>query len=179
MAPYTLPVVRFPDNTYVMGSLLIARKIEALYPEPTAVLDSQQEAEIQPALNKIILRLAPVLAPRMPRETLPSVTAQYYIKVREKNFGMSLVEYEDRFGGDAAWQRADPFLRQLATILKADDSGPFCLGAMPSYSDFLIVAFLEWCVCVRGPVFDRLVDIDPAFSAVYMACKPWLARNDH
>lgn len=179
MVPYTIPVVRLPDETYVMESSKISREINALYPEPTVDLDSPLQVEVQRALNKAMARLAPVLVPRMPRETLSGVSIQYHREARRKTFGMSLEELEDRFGGNAAWQRADPYLRQLAEILKANPDGPFCQGASPTYSDFLIVAFLQWCVCLRGPIFDRLVDIDPAFSTVYMACKPWLARNDH
>lgn len=179
MVPYTLPAVRLPDNTYAMESSSISRKVDAMYPEPSVDLDSPLQAEVQRALNKIMVRLAPVLVPRMPRETLSGVSIQYHRQARRKTFGMSLEEYEDRFGGDAAWKKADPFLRQLADILNANTDGPFCMGARPTYSDFLIVAFLEWCVCLRGPNFDRIVDIDRSFSDVYMACKPWLARNDH
>lgn len=179
MVPYTIPAVRLPDGKYAMGSSVISQKIEALYPEPMVHLDSPLQAEVQRALNKVMMRLAPVLVPRMPRETLSGVSIQYHREAREKTFGMSLEEFEDRFGGDAAWQRAIPFLRQLAEILRANSDGPFCQGAVPTYSDFLIVAFLEWCVCLRGPIFDRVVDIDPVFSTVYMACKPWLARNNY
>lgn len=178
IVPYTIPAVRLPDESYVMESSKISRKIDALYPEPTVDLDSPLQAVVQRALNKIMTRLAPVLVPRMPRETLSGVSIQYHRQARHKTFGMSLEQFEDRFSG-AAWQKADPFLRQLADILKANPEGPFCHGATPTYADFLIVAFLEWCVCLRGPIFDRLVDIDPVFSTVYMACKPWLARNDH
>lgn len=179
MVDFTVPAVRMPDQSYVMESKSIAQALEPLFPEPPAHLDSPVLKEVEAAWKSAVGALVPVLVPRMPRECLSGTSIEYHRQARKKSFGMSLEELEAKKGGEQAWEKATPRLQHLAGILKADASGPFCLGKTPSYADFLIVGFLEWCVCLRGECFERVVAVDSAFQDVYTACKPWLERNDH
>lgn len=178
LANYTVPAVRLPNGTYIMESLLIAQAIEAMYPEPKAHLDAPILAEVMDTLRWTLRHLVPVLVPRMPRECLSGPSITYHIEARKKTFGMTLEELEEKMGGEAAWKSAMPGLAKLAGILNLSSLGPFCLGQTPSYADFLIVGFLEWCRCLGGDIFPRLMGLEPAFQNVYDACKPWLEKND-
>jgi glutathione S-transferase len=178
MVDYTVPAVLLPNGEYTMESHAIAKAIEALYPEPKAHLDSQVCTLVDDTLRWAVIRLAPVLVPRMPRECLSGPSIAYQVEARKKTFGMSLDELEATRGGEAAWERARPGLYKLAVVLKKNDDGPFCLGNTPSYADFLIVAFLEWCRCLRGNIFERMIGLDPVFGNVYDACEVWLRRKD-
>ena len=124
--------------------------------------------------------MPPLLPVTLPRQshTLSSPSIAFHDEAR-KPFGMPLEEYEAKNGGEAAWEKAMPGLQRFATILKENPSGPFCLGNTPSYADFIIVAFLEWCRVLQAGIFERIVGIDAAFQDVYDACGPWLERNNH
>ncbi|KAL7801847.1 hypothetical protein V8C43DRAFT_301814 [Trichoderma afarasin] len=179
LADYTIPAVRLPDGSYVMESLSIAQKLEALKPEPSAQVNHPVAKEVAQSRQRLIICLAPVLDPRMPRECLSGPTIAFHRQTRKKFYGMTLEELEDGFGGREAWVKAQPLLDELAGILKRQD-GPFCLGGeTPSYADFIIVAFLEWCRCLQGGAFERIVGNEKAYHDLYMACRPWLQRNDH
>ena len=179
MVDYTIPAVRLTDGSYVMESKAIALALEKEFPMPSAHLDSPVLKQVEEAHMAVLRALHVVLVPRMPRECLSGPTIAYHIEARKLTYGMSLEEVEATHGGEPAWQKAMPPLRALAALLKRDPTGPFCLGSTPSYADFLIVGFLEWCQCVKGGNFERIIGIDQAFQDVYGACKPWLERNDH
>ena len=179
VADYTIPAVGLPDGSYVMESKCIALALEPFFPEPCAYLDSPVLKQVEAARAATFTALIPVLVPRMPVECWAGPTIAFGIEARTKTFGMPLHELEARFGGEPAWQKAMSGLQRLADILNYDLSGPFCLGATPSYADFLIVAFLEWCRCAGGGCFERIVGFDKAFLELYIACDPWLRRNDY
>ena len=40
------------------------------------------------------------------------------------------------------------------------------MGWTPSYADFHIVSFLEWCKCFEGDVFQRVIGVDDALVHV-------------
>lgn len=179
MVDYTVPAVRLGDGSYIMESKAIAQSLEKEYPLPSAHLDSPVLTQVEEVMLAIMRALQFVLVPRMPRECLSGPTIEYHVEARKLTYGMSLEEIEAKYGGDLAWGKAMPALRALAALLKRDSTGPFCLGRIPSYADFLIVGFLEWCRCVKGGNFERIVGIDQAFQDIYDACRPWLERNDH
>nr|POE47889.1 hypothetical protein CFP56_01217 [Quercus suber] len=162
-----------------MESRQIANEIEKLYPEPSAHIDDPVHVRVQRTWQKVIMVLQAVLVPRMPRECLSGSTIQFHRNARAKTYGTSLEEYEARAGGDPCWQAAAPHLKAFAQILNENTDGPFCLGKTPSYPDFLIVGFLEWCRVLGGDCLQRVYSVDPAFENLFKACAPWLERNDH
>jgi glutathione S-transferase len=168
-----------PNGEYVMESKAIALALEQEFPEPSVHLDSPVLKTVEEAMVVVYRYMKSVLMPRMPRECLSGPTIAWHREVREQSFGMTLEEVEAKYGGEPAWEKAMPGFESLAAILKHDPSGPFCLGSTPSYADFLINGFLEWCRCLAGGIFERVVGIDQAFKDVYDACAPWLERNDH
>lgn len=177
MADYTVPAIRL-DGSYIMESTAIAKAIETIYPEPSVHLDAPILQDVTATLwNHVIFPLAPLLVPRVHRECLSGTSIPHHIKAREKALGMSLDELELTQGGDA-WEKSLPGLFELAEIIKQDPAGPFCLGKTPSYADFIIIAFLEWCRCLGGSIFQDLLRIDPAYEDLYRSCEPWLQKNN-
>ena len=162
-----------------MESKAIALALEQEFPEPSVRLDSPVLKLVEEAMAVVYRYLRFVLMPRMPRECLSGPTIAWHREARKQSFGMTLEEVEAQYGGEPAWEKATPGLERVAAILKHDANGPFCLGSTPSYADFLIIGFLEWCRCLGGGTFERVVGIDEAFKDVYDACGPWLERNDH
>lgn len=162
-----------------MESKAISRAIEAQFPDPSLHLDSPVLEEVEKLRTEFIWPLAGVLMPRMPRNCLSGPTIEFHKEARKATFGMTLEELEAEKGGEDAWENAMPALQRLAGILNDDPSGPFCLGKTPSYADFHIVGFLEWCRCLGDGIFDRVIAVDQAYKDVFDACQPWLERNDH
>ena len=161
-----------------MESKRIALALEPLFPERSAHLDSAVLTSVEEAWLPVMKAFFPIMFPKMPRECLSGPSIEYYLEARKKTFGITLDDLEAKYGGERAWQKAEPRLKKVAEISKEDPSGPYCLGETPSYADFLIVGILEWCKNVEGGVFQRIFGIDKAFLELHDACKPWLERND-
>lgn len=164
-----------------MDSKKIALALEEAYPPPdypSAHLEVPVLARVEQARLATMKYLQAILVPRMPREVLTGTDIQFHRNARLKTYGMPLEEYEAKFGGEQAWEKAAPGLQQLVDVLKEDPSGPFCLGSTPSYADFIIAAMLEFARCVGGGNLERFFEFDKVFESLFVACGPWLKRND-
>ena len=164
-----------------MESKKIAIALEQAYPPPdypSAHFEDPIVARVEKARAMTMKYLQATLVPRMPREVLAGADCDYHRGARRKTYGMTLEEYEAKFGGEA-WQKAAPALQQLVDALKEDPSGPFYLGDTPSYADFLIVGLMEFARCVGGGNLERFFQFDESFESLFEACEPWLRRNDY
>lgn len=179
MADYTIPAVRMPDGSYIMESKRIAWAIESFQPQPSLHLDNPVLRRVQDAWLEVLPPLVPVLVPRMPLYTLRGKSIEFHKASRARDFGMPLTELEAKYGGEKAWKAAEPGLRAWINVLNEDGRGPFCLGEQVSYADFIIVGFLEYCRCLGGDCFERVLRFDGLFGSLYDSCKLWLMRNDH
>lgn len=161
-----------------MESTAIAHAIERSFPEPSVYLEAPVVQDVIDTMKlSVMWPLAPLLVPRMPREILSGTSIAFHIEARKKTFGMSLDELEAKHGGDA-WENALPGLHKLVDILKQDATGPFCLGKTPSYADFVIVGFLEWCKCLGDDIFQKLLCFDPVFGSLYERSSVWRQKNN-
>ena len=179
MNPYTIPTLKMADGSYVMDSKMIAEQLEKLYPEPSGFIDDPVRVRVEDALNRAFGSLRAELVPRMPNECLTEPTASFHRNARRYTFGMTLEELQAKAGGEKAWENAQAPLQEMAEILKENAEGPYCLGKTPSYADFYIAGVLEWCKLLGGDCLQRMYAVDPAFEALYEACRPWMVRNDH
>ena len=94
---------------------------------------------------------------------------------------MTLEELEkSEKGGEKAWESAAPHLSELAGLLK-ENGGSFFMGTTVSYADFVVVGLFQFLKCISydGDVFDRAMQTDPSFPALYEACAEWLKRDDY
>lgn len=127
VAPYTCPTVEFPDGTYIMNSEKIIKRIEADYPEPPLLLESEVFQQVVNLLSRSHGALRPVLLPIAPREILSEASAKYFWETRKKRFGMTLDELEKQKGDEKAWAEAKESLEETAALLKKTE-GPYFLG---------------------------------------------------
>ena len=123
---YTSPTIRIGDK-YIMDSLKIATELEKQYPSPPLHVDSPLVSKVQNIVLGGIGSLRGVIMPRIPDKLLNQPSFDYWVASREAKYGMSLPQYAKEKGGDDAWEKAMPALKELGTILKAE-GGPFVLG---------------------------------------------------
>ncbi|KUJ16644.1 uncharacterized protein LY89DRAFT_685548 [Mollisia scopiformis] len=176
--PYTIPVVQFPDGTYVMDSKKIATRIEKEHPEPHLHLDSPILEQLSKITPKAMGPLRGIALPGVHANLLPERSKEYFGRTRQARLGKTLEQYGKDSGGEEAWMEALPGIKELGELVKAN-GGPFVMGKTPSYADFVIVSWLQFMKVIEEGVYQRLVGLEPALGELYNASKPWLERNDH
>ncbi|KAH7363320.1 hypothetical protein B0T11DRAFT_92724 [Plectosphaerella cucumerina] len=183
--PWTLPTARFPqDGSYVMESRAIADEIEKRYPAPewpSLRLDDPAVERAKAHLRPTAGALMPVILPQVPRVILSEYSAEYFWRTRAEAFGMPLVEWAAKEGGEdgeKAWERSRAGFAEVAEALR-ETEGPFYLGETVSYADFIFVGFLHFLKRAVGEKdFERLKEW-PEIIALYEACGKWLERDSH
>jgi glutathione S-transferase len=179
-ATFTLPTVKLPDGSFVMDSMRIARQLDATYLEPSLHLETGLHEKAQTAVDSVVLPLLPQIMPWVRYEIITERATPYWLKTREAVFGMSIDEFARMKGGNKAWEAAIPGLEGLGLVLIKNkyDSGPFLLGSVVSYGDFVVVATLEYLYQTCRAVFDRVVTFDDSIGKLYRACSQWLDRQE-
>lgn len=164
-----------------MESRTIATALEEEFPSPPLHLNSPILAKVEALMPKITAPLSAISRPRTPRDLLNERSIYYFKKTREERLGMPLDEFEkSENGGEKAWEKATPHLTDLAELLK-QTGGPYFMGEIVSHADFVVVGFFQFLkrVSYDDDVFDRAMQIDASFLALYQACTQWLKRDDH
>merc|ERR1712000_157696 len=180
--PYTIPTVKFPDNTWVMDSKKIAEAIESRYPEPSARLDSPYQAKIEEFVSPLTGATFGLFIDELPKKVLNPPSVDYWYEDRAKIVGMPCDQFAKDKGGQGAIDAAKENLQKITALYKENSDGPFLEGKNPIYADFQWVGFLvfiqranpEWF----GPLLDATGDAE-LHKAVLAAASPYLKRNDH
>ncbi|KAL1844944.1 hypothetical protein VTK73DRAFT_1457 [Phialemonium thermophilum] len=178
--PYTMPVVRLGDGTWIKDSAQIARALEARHPSPPLHLDSPYRARAEQLAGQITKAVVPLCYARIPVSILNEPSVEYWYTTRRQRLGMTVDEYE-KTAGAAAYANAEPHLQQMTELLR-EKEGPFVLGSEVSYADFEWVAVLEFFRRVDEGVFEEVLKRtgdEAVHRALLEACAPWLKRNDH
>jgi hypothetical protein len=124
---YSIPAVRFPDNTYVMDSKAIALRLEKDYPSPSMHMDSPILPEVEKIIPSINAALRGVWCPKIPPKLLNEPSRDYFVRTREQRFGIKFDNMAEMMGGEEAWMEALPGFKALGEILKKN-GGPFVEG---------------------------------------------------
>lgn len=180
--PYSIPTVQFPSGDYLMDSASIAERIEQDHPTPSMYLDAPVLAEVVKIVPKVQGALRPEWMADVPEKLLNPPSAEYFSTTREKRYGKPLAQLKKEQGGEEAWIAALPELKRLANMIGNPfngQEGPFCMGAIPSYADFVIVSLLHFFKVIDQDIYDRIVTIDKRFNRLYKASEKWLERDDH
>jgi len=141
--PYTIPTIKIGPDEYVMDSLKIAADLERLHPSPPLHLDSPLLPKVQQLVMQVMVSLRGVVMPKIPRNLLNPPSAEYFDRTRSAKFGMSLPQLEKEIGGDGAWGGAEPAIKELGAMLRAE-GGPFVLGK--TVSDISESFFSKLCI---------------------------------
>ena len=164
-----------------MDSQKIAQALESHAPSPHLHLDKDMDKQVHKAMTSIIGPLSATLLPAVQRNVLREPSTSYFAENRKQRLGMSLEQLEKDHGGETAWVASRSGLEVLKTQLGVHkrDEGPFVLGSVVSYKDFMIAAIFRWIERTDEDLYRRLIGYDSTFEKHYKACRPWLARDDH
>jgi glutathione S-transferase len=119
--------------------------------------------------------------PRIRDNLITDHSKAFWVRTREKLFGMTVDEFQKTKGGEQAWQAAQPGLQALSEFLTKHkrDSGPFILGSQVSYADLVLVAFIESTKRTSQAMLDRIVGFDKSIKELYEASSKWLERSSY
>ena len=110
-----------------MDSAKIAAELETQYPEPPLHVDSPNLAKVEAGVLNMFMHLRPAMIPLVPRRLLNTASVEYFERTRKERIGMSLAQWEKEQGGDEAWEKATPAIKEVGDMLRAN-GGPFLLG---------------------------------------------------
>ena len=176
--PYTVPTICLPDGTYIMDSYKIAMELERRYPSPSLRLNTAAVEEAQKQILSVLVSLRGLVGIKVLSHIVNPRSTEWVERQREEGFGLSWDEIAKTYGGENAWTEAEPAIRALGAILKAEE-GPFALGKIVTYVDFVIVGGLQCFKRADADVYERIVRVEPALKTLYEASAAWLARDDH
>ncbi|KAK1062154.1 hypothetical protein LTR74_010464 [Friedmanniomyces endolithicus] len=177
-ADYSCPTIRLRDGTYIMDSIPIAEKLEAMHPEPSLHLDNTLWKQASEICDALIRSAGADFMVSIVDDILGERASKWFAEDRHKRFGMSLYELQEKVGGEKAWPATEEILTKLKALLTThkEDEGPFMLGSKPCYGDLIAVALLEGCRKMDAKKSERMVNFDGSFEKLLVACKPWLEK---
>ncbi|RMZ86430.1 hypothetical protein DV736_g6342, partial [Chaetothyriales sp. CBS 134916] len=143
-ADYTSPAVKLPSGQAIQDSWPIAHELERLYPDPSLHLDSPYIQKVIDIITDIAGAIRPIYFAAVPRKLLNPSSAAYFILTREERIGIDLSTYEEKEGGQKAWENAAPHFGRIVALLQEHPEGPFFEGATVTYADFIFVGLLRF-----------------------------------
>jgi hypothetical protein len=105
----------------------LAAEIEKRYPTPSLGLDEPVVVQIRDHIGKMFGPLAANLFPKIPRNVLSDVSAEYFNRTREQMFGMPLEQFEKEKGVEENWEHVKGPAKEAGDLLRKH-GGPFFLG---------------------------------------------------
>ncbi|KAG8411061.1 hypothetical protein J3458_016171 [Metarhizium acridum] len=180
--PYTIPTVILPDNTWIMDSRKIANFIEKSHPQPSVHLDSPILPKVEQLTSDMLNQVRAACISRIPDNLLNKQSADYWYTTRAKRVGMPVGEFEKKYGGEAAYAGAEPFLQGITALLQENSAGPFFMGSTVSYADFVWVSALIFLKRIDEDIYRQVLQ-RTGDKGVHVklveACEPWLKRNNY
>ncbi|KAF4970534.1 hypothetical protein FSARC_2443 [Fusarium sarcochroum] len=177
---FTLPAIQLPDGSYVMDSYKIVDIIEEKYPEPSLPLNTPIQLRLRSAMSKFMGQLVPVYVPGVAQHLIGEKSLDFFLTTRKEDVGMPLYEYGEK-NSPGAFDRAEPFAREVSALLHENPSGPYFLGDTVSYTDFIWGGILLFFQCLGDEQYQEVLkstgDAD-VHTKFLDALGPWTKRND-
>ena len=167
--PYTVPILHFPDGTYVMNSLSIVEAIQKYQPEPALEMGPYERSRT--ILRGLMQALFSLFAPPALKLFHPESRAHWAKSVTPPG-AASLDDWLSTQDPQAAWAAAEPALIELKQLLE-EKPGPYLLGNEPSFADMVLAAFWTTNEIVCPDVFKELGRRIPAITSHEEACRSW------
>lgn len=165
-----------------MESRRIAEHLEATHPSPPLHLDSPEIEELTKCLRLALTALQPVFLHLVPTRVLSERSAQYFITTREERFGTPLEQMYQERGGEDAWKASEEGFTKITELLKKT-KGPFFLGTIPSYADFIYAGVVLFFRGLGSDIAERLSqasgDNGRTITALLDAVEPWSRRDSY
>ncbi|KAM0257679.1 hypothetical protein ACHAQJ_004244 [Trichoderma viride] len=168
-----------PDGSYVMDSYKIADIIEEKHPEPSLALNTPVQLSFRKMLINFMGQLAPIYVPGAAQHILGEESLDFFLTTRQEDVGMPLDDYKKQHG-PGAFERAEPFARELTALLNETSSGPYFLGDTVSYTDFMWAGILLFFKCLGNEEYQEVLrrsgDAE-AHTKFLDALSLWTERN--
>jgi hypothetical protein len=119
--------VKFGDDDYLMDSKNIANRLERDHPSPSMHLDSPLLKNVEDLMPNIVMPMRGIWMPLVPRNLLNECSREYFERTRCERLGMSLSEFMEKEGGEDAWVKSTPGLKELGDLIEKE-GGPFVMG---------------------------------------------------
>ncbi|KAM0525615.1 hypothetical protein ACHAPE_000324 [Trichoderma viride] len=169
-----------PDGSYLMDSYKIAEFIEEKHPLPSLLLNTPIQLRFRDSLINFMGKLHPIYVPRVATQLLGEESLEYFLTTRQEDFGMPLDELEKQ-QGPGAFERCEPFAREITALLNESSSGPYFMGDTVSYTDLMwagnLLFFKRFGTEVYQEVLRATGDAE-AHTRLLDALSPWTARED-
>lgn len=177
---YTLPAIQLTNGETIMESLAIARSLELHHPKFSLLLDSIYLPRVNIVFDKIYIVLSSMYLTSVP-QLLNARSAEYFRHDRERTLNKSLEQIEAELQRPRQDQQIHnamtPYVHELAAMFQENDAGPFLLGKVVCYADFVVIAWMRFYEDVG--YLDRFLTADPGpLRLLYEAAAAWLSRDD-
>lgn len=169
-----------PDGSYVMDSYKIADIIEEKHPEPSVHLNTPVQLRFREILIKFMGELTPIYVPGVAQSILGDGSIDFFRTTRQEDVGMPLDDYGKK-NSPGAFERAEPFAREMTALLNETSSGPYFLGDTISYTDFMWAGILLFFKCLGDEKYQEVLKTSgdaEAHIKFLNALSPWTERND-
>jgi glutathione S-transferase len=169
-----------PDGSYLMDSYKIAEYIEEKHPLPSLLLNTPTQLRFRDSLINFMGKLQPIYVPRVATQLLGEESLEYFLTTRQEDTGMPL----DEFGkqqGPGAFERCEPFAREITALLNESSSGPYFMGDTISYTDLMWAGILLFFKRFGTEVYQEVLRVTGdagAHTRLLDALSPWTARED-
>ena len=177
---FTLPALQMPDDSYVMDSYKIANIIEEKHPEPSLPLNTPTQLRCREILIKFMGELSPIYVPGVAQNILGDASLDYFLATRQEDVGMPLYDYKKQHS-PGAFERAEPFAREMTSLLNETSSGPYFLGDTVSYTDFMWAGILLFFKCLGNEEYQEVLKRSgdaETHTKFLNALSLWTRRND-
>ncbi|KAK4040970.1 hypothetical protein C8A01DRAFT_35026 [Parachaetomium inaequale] len=184
--PYTIPTILLPSGTYIMDSRAIATALEAAHPSPPLHLDSPALPRLESLLRRVMIALKPIYIVRVPKVILNEASVPFWNETRAAAQGVTSLEEYERANVDLGprWEEAEPALREVTDLLgeAPPGKGPFFLGNVVSYADFVWAGFLIFMGRLGEDVLEEVLVRSGGgerHRALLEGLGPWVKRAGH
>lgn len=169
-----------PDGSYVMDSYKIADVIEEKHPVPSLALNTPMQLRFRDSLIKFMGKLTPIYVPGVATQLLGEESLEYFLTTRQEDVGMPLDDFKTQHG-PGAFERCEPFAREITALLNESSSGPYFLGDTVSYTDLMWAGILLFFKCLGTEEYQQVLRATGdagAHTRFLDALSPWTERND-
>ncbi|KAK4203952.1 hypothetical protein QBC40DRAFT_7907 [Triangularia verruculosa] len=154
---YSIPTVLLPTGKYVMDSKIIAQELQSLYPTPHIDLASLYQAKMEDIMPRIMPALAPIYLPLIPKTLLNEQSRPYWYDTRGQFVGMEVDAFGKENGGEKAWGKVEPIVKEVTALLKENGDGPYFEGKQVTYADFVWGGFLLFLKRIGEGSYEELL----------------------
>ncbi|GKT78572.1 glutathione S-transferase [Colletotrichum tofieldiae] len=111
-----------------MNSAKIIIRLEEKYPDKPLHPDSEEAQASSQLTSRLWGPLQPVMMPEVYRTILSERSQPFFWDTRKEDLGgMTVYEFEQKYGGERAWEKAKQAIEDASTQLNKT-GGPFFLG---------------------------------------------------